>query len=99
MGRAAYYKMQDSRRGDCIHDESSSVTKKTQKKTAIVDFIYNGEANIYQDNLDNFISVAEELKLKGIAGSNEIDAYRILDDSPPTQELKPSREIVKQEEK
>ena len=33
---------------------------------AIVDFLYYGEANIYQENLDNFLNIAEELKLKGL---------------------------------
>ena len=34
--------------------------------TAIVDFLYYGEANIYQENLDNFLKIAVELELKGI---------------------------------
>ena len=36
---------------------------------AIVDFIYNGEANIFQDDLDGFLALAEELQLKGLTGS------------------------------
>ena len=41
---------------------------------AIVDFLYYGEANIYQENLDNFLNIAGELKLKGLDGevSNSI---------------------------
>ena len=35
---------------------------------AIVDFLYYGEANIYQENLDNFLTIAEELDLKGLNG-------------------------------
>ena len=38
---------------------------------AIVDFIYQGEANIYQDDLDGFLALAEELQLKGLARSEE----------------------------
>jgi hypothetical protein len=38
---------------------------------AIVDFIYHGEANIYQEDLDVFLALAEELQLKGLAGSKE----------------------------
>ena len=37
---------------------------------AIVDFIYNGEANIYQEDLDGFLAVAEDLQLKGLARSH-----------------------------
>ena len=33
---------------------------------AVVDFIYYGEAEIYQDNLENFMNIAEELKLNGL---------------------------------
>ena len=33
---------------------------------AIVDFLYLGEANIFQESLDSFLGIAEELKLKGL---------------------------------
>ena len=36
---------------------------------AIVDFIYHGEANVFQDDLDGFLALAEELQLKGLTGS------------------------------
>ena len=42
---------------------------KYEDLVAILDFLYHGEANIYQDNLDSFLAIAEELKLKGLAGS------------------------------
>ena len=35
---------------------------------SIVDFLYYGEANIYQENLDAFLNIAEELELKGLNG-------------------------------
>ena len=41
---------------------------KSEDLLAIVDFLYSGEANIYQDNLDTFLNIAEELKLKGLNG-------------------------------
>ena len=34
--------------------------------TAVVDFMYNGEVNIFQEDLDDFLSVAGELQLKGL---------------------------------
>merc|ERR1712129_395108 len=43
---------------------------KTEDLIAIVDFLYLGEANVYQDNLDSFLAVAEELQLKGLMGSS-----------------------------
>ena len=36
---------------------------------AIVDFFYYGEANVYQENLDSFLVLAEELQLKGLRGN------------------------------
>ena len=38
---------------------------------AIVDFLYHGEANVCQENLDSFLALAEELKLKGLSGDTE----------------------------
>ena len=37
---------------------------------AMVDFLYFGEANVYQENLDSFLAIAEELQLKGLKGSD-----------------------------
>ena len=44
---------------------------------AIVDFLYRGEANVYQENLDSFLAIAEELQLKGLMGKAEekVDDY------------------------
>ena len=41
---------------------------KAKDLTAVVDFIYHGESNIYQKDLDGFLALAEELQLKGLAG-------------------------------
>ena len=38
--------------------------------TAIVDFIYLGEANLFQEQLESFLALAEELELKGLNGSS-----------------------------
>ena len=42
---------------------------KAKDLIAIVDFIYHGEANVYQEDLEGFLALAEELQLKGLAGS------------------------------
>ena len=44
---------------------------KSENLLAIVDFLYCGEANVCQENLDSFLAVAEELKLKGLMGQPE----------------------------
>ena len=38
---------------------------------SILDFIYHGEANIYQADLDGFLALAEELQLKGLSGPKQ----------------------------
>ena len=39
--------------------------------TAIIDFLCLGEANVFQDDLDDFLALAEELQLKGFDGISE----------------------------
>ena len=36
---------------------------------AMVDFLYFGEASVYQENLESFLAIAQELQLKGLMGS------------------------------
>ena len=52
-------------------------------------FFYLGEANVFQDNLDSFLAIAEELQLKGLVGKTDekVDDY-IADRKPllPTPE-------------
>ena len=40
---------------------------KAKDLVAVVDFIYHGEANIYQEDLGGFLILANELQLKGLA--------------------------------
>ena len=43
---------------------------------AIVDFLYYGEADIYQKNLDTFLNIAEEFQLQGLNGTEGEDTTR-----------------------
>ena len=36
--------------------------------SAILDFLYFGEAKVYQENLDSFLAIAEEFQLRGLVG-------------------------------
>ena len=38
--------------------------------SAIIDFLYYGEANVSQENVDPFLSIAEDLKLTGLENEN-----------------------------
>ena len=39
---------------------------KSEDLIAIIDFVYYGEVNVPQDNLETFLALAQELKLKGL---------------------------------
>ena len=39
---------------------------------ALMDFIYLGEAKIFQANLPTFLAIAEELQVKGLSGLNQV---------------------------
>ena len=39
---------------------------KYENLLSMVDFFYRGEANVYQENLDTFLVMADELQLKGL---------------------------------
>ena len=41
---------------------------KSEDLVAMIDFLYCGEANVSQESLESFLSVAEELQLKGFMG-------------------------------
>ena len=40
---------------------------------SIIDFLYFGEANVIQDDLDSFLAIAEEIQLKGLTGQTSSD--------------------------
>ena len=46
---------------------------KSEDLNTIIDFLYCGEANVFQENLDSFLAIAEELKLKGLTGQTDCD--------------------------
>ena len=45
---------------------------KAKDLLAIVDFIYLGEADIYREDPDGFLALAEELQLKGLDADKEV---------------------------
>ena len=44
---------------------------KSSDLAAMVDFIYLGEASVFQEQLETFLALAEELELRGLNGSSE----------------------------
>ena len=37
-----------------------------------MDFLYRGEANVLQDDLESFLAISEELQLEGLMGNSEV---------------------------
>ena len=40
---------------------------------SILDFLYFGEANVFQEDLDSFLAIAEEIELKGLTNQTSKD--------------------------
>ena len=60
---------------------------KSEDLVAVVDFLYNGEASIYQESIDNFLTIAKELQLKGLQGK-EINDEENFPKHPKSAEQK-----------
>ena len=73
---------------------------KSDDLLAIVDFLYCGEANVFQENLNSFLVIAEELQLKGLLGrTDEIIQDYEMDEkylpSTPSTAIKTNTKIPK----
>ena len=68
---------------------------KSEILSAIVDFLYFGEANIFQENLDSFLALAEELKLKGLSGTG--GSGKVKEDTAQVESNLKTRTPVKKE--
>ena len=44
---------------------------KSNLLVTIMDFLYHGEANVLQDDLDSFLALAEEFQLRGLCGDSQ----------------------------
>ena len=53
---------------------------------SIIDFLYFGEANIFQEDLDSFLAIAEEIQLKGLAGQT---SGALIEEEEKTKHLEP----------
>ena len=69
---------------------------KAKDLDAIVDFIYLGEANVYQDNLEGFLALAKELQLQGLTGSSNYNAdntEEAMDNQTKPNQTKPNHHM------
>ena len=58
---------------------------------AMVDFLYLGETNVFQDHLDDFLAVAEEIKLKGLTAKTDEKEPPLL--NPKEEHEKINKEV------
>ena len=60
---------------------------------SILDFLYFGEANVYQEDLDPFLVIAEGIKLKGLTGQTSSELFEEQDKSRHFEPTKISKEV------
>ena len=64
---------------------------KSENLVAMVDFFYHGEANVFQENVDSFLVLAEEFQLKGLRGNQtEKESSEVF--PPPTERKDPLKQ-------
>merc|ERR1712129_468896 len=64
---------------------------KSEDLVAIVDFLYRGEANVYQENIEAFLQIAQELNLKGLTGTNPEEQNAVEELKLSDSKKKPTR--------
>ena len=65
---------------------------KSEILTAMVDFFYCGEANVFQNNLDSFLDLADELQLSGLRKDQSEDNVK-QNNIDPKQTKKESNQV------
>merc|ERR1712129_651544 len=71
---------------------------KSEDLVAILDFLYYGEADVYEENIESFLAIAEELNLKGLTGNgdmNEKEEEAILEPEVKRSNIKPRKKVPK----
>merc|ERR1712126_101188 len=53
----------------------------SKELTSVLDYIYNGEVQIFQEDLDRFLAIAQKLKLEGLLGGTDDKVEETYDDS------------------
>merc|ERR1719508_679438 len=48
----------------------------------LLNFMYQGEANVAEEDLNNFLEIAEDLNVRGLCERN-LDSYKSMEDSIP----------------
>ena len=46
-----------------------------------MDYIYYGEVNVYQEDIERFLKIAERLRLEGLIGGDDFKSIKQKDDT------------------
>ena len=68
-----------------------------EQLSTLVDFLYLGEANVLQEKIESFLTIATELKLKGFSGEaehEEVEKDLIQPTRRPKKEAKDEKKII-----
>jgi len=57
---------------------------KYQQLVAVLNFMYHGEVNVAQEELNSFLAVAEELKVKGLTQNGSSSSSKSNNSTPPS---------------
>ena len=62
---------------------------RSQDMVAMLDFLYHGEANVFQENVNSFLEFAEELQLSGLNQTKE----ELMSKSDPAKKGRPKKYV------
>ena len=81
----------------CKHSHPLIYLRGFQSKDflAILDFLYLGEANVYQEDLDSFLAIAEEIQLKGVTKQTSSDLIREQEKTQHSEPIQRNRDLPK----
>ena len=61
---------------------------------SVLNFIYHGEVNIVQEDLNSFLSVAEDLKVKGLTSQNKSREINVRQTQDSPTSVKPTKSSI-----
>ena len=62
---------------------------------SILDFLYFGEANVFQEDLDSFLVIAEEIQLKGLTNQSSKDLIQEQEEPQYAEPIQEDRNLPK----
>ena len=63
---------------------------------SILDFLYFGEANVYQEDLVSFLAIAEEIQLKGLTNQTAKDLIQEQEETRHSEPIEKNRDLPRQ---